>query len=106
MKYGNKKMVIDGIKFASQREGTRYCELKLLLKQGLIQNLEMQKKFLLIPTQKSLGKTLSLAAYYADFVYTENGQQVIEDAKGMRTTEYILKKKMMKFILGLDIKEV
>ena len=105
MKYGNKKTVVDGIKFDSKKEAARYCELKMLEKSGYIQNLELQKKFSLIPTQKSLGKTLSLVSYYADFAYIQNGLQVVEDAKGMRTESYILKKKMMKFILGIDILE-
>ena len=48
------------------------------------------------------------AAYYlADFVYKDKeGNVVVEDAKGMRTEKYLLKKKMMRAFLGITIKEV
>ena len=44
--------------------------------------------------------------YVADFMYEENGQQVIEDAKGVRTKEYILKRKLMLYRYGIRIREV
>ena len=33
----------------------------------------------------------------ADFRYEENGKLVVEDVKGVRTREYILKRKMFKY---------
>lgn len=68
-KFGNKKTEIDGILFDSKRESSRYLELKLLEKAGVIYNLELQKRFEIAP-KSSHGKALH---YIADFVYMENG---------------------------------
>ena len=120
-KYGNKKASIDGIFFDSKKEARRYAELKLLQRGGVIRNLELQKSFELIPAQYETyarygknGKRLAdgkrciekSCVYKADFVYTENGQTVVEDTKGMRTKDYIIKRKLMLFIHGIRIKEV
>ena len=101
-KYGNIKTITsDGIKHDSIKEAKRWCELKLLERAGIIQDLQRQVKFELIPKQEG-----ERAVYYiADFVYTENGNKVVEDAKGMRTKEYKLKKKMMLYFHGIKIKE-
>lgn len=101
-KYGNIKTVTsDGIKHDSIKEANRWCELLLLQRAGVIQDLQRQVKFLLIPKQEG-----ERAVYYiADFTYTENGKSVVEDAKGMRTKEYKLKKKMMLYFHGIRIKE-
>ena len=74
---------------------------------GEIDNLERQVKFELIPTQKKNGKVLERAcSYVADFVYNENGEQVVEDTKGIRTEAYKIKRKMMRWLYGIEIKEV
>ena len=101
-KYGNIKTVTsDGIKHDSIKEANRWCELLLLQRAGVITDLQRQVKFLLIPKQEG-----ERAVYYiADFTYTENGERVVEDAKGMRTKEYRLKKKMMLYYHGNKIKE-
>jgi hypothetical protein len=63
-------------------------------------------KFELIPAQRIDGKVVERACgYVADFVYMENGQQVVEDTKGMRTQEYRLKRKLMLWVHGIRIKE-
>ncbi len=119
-KYGNKKVTVDGITFDSKKEYKRWCELCLLEKAGKITNLQRQVKFVLLPTQyeKCLerdrkgnykkGAVIEREAYYkADFVYIDaTGRQVVEDAKGVRTTEYVLKRKMMLHFHGIRIKEV
>ena len=101
-KYGNIKTVTsDGIKHDSIKEANRWCELKLLERAGRIQDLQRQVKYELIPKQEG-----ERAVYYiADFVYTENGQKVVEDVKGMRTKDYKLKKKLMLYFHGIKIKE-
>ena len=98
-KYNAKKCVIDGIKFDSLKEGRRYQQLKLLEKAGEIENLELQPKYDLMVNSKRVG------FYKADFRYIENGELVVEDVKGMKTPIYNLKKKMVKAIYNIDIKE-
>ena len=121
-KFHSKKITVDGITFDSKKEYRRYCELALLEKAGQIQNLELQKVFELIPAQyenvsredyikskgkKTKGKCIERACNYkADFVYTENGKIVVEDTKGFRTKDYIIKRKLMLYIHGIRIKEV
>ncbi len=105
--------------YDSIREYRRAQELKLLEKKGIISGLQEQCKYELIPAQyeyyevkgiwkmlqkrKLLEKSLS---YYADFVYYRDGELVVEDAKGMKTKEYIIKRKLMLSIHGIRIKEV
>ena len=106
-KFGNRKTLINGITFDSRREAKRYAELVLLLRAGQISNLRRQVPFELLPSQKRNGKVIERPVkYVADFVYIENGQEVVEDAKGLRTKEYILKRKLMLWQYGIQIKEV
>lgn len=108
-KYGNIKTVLDGIKFDSKKEANRYAELKLLEKAGLITDLELQKVFVLQPSYiDKFGKKERPIKYIADFVYTENGKQVIEDVKSEATRknkDYRIKKKIMGY-QGNHITEV
>lgn len=106
-KYYNQKITVDGITFDSKKEYRRYRELCLMERAGEIDNLERQVKFELIPTQKKNGKVVERAcSYVADFVYNENGEQVVEDTKGIRTESYKIKRKMMRWLYGIEIKEV
>lgn len=125
-KLNNRSITIDGITFQSIREGNRYCELKLLQRAGKISNLELQKKYELIPAQyetvetneyykrgakKGQRKTKRICVeqslcYNADFVYDENGKTIVEDAKGFKTEKYIIKRKLMLWIHGIRLKEV
>lgn len=106
-KYYNQKITVDGITFDSKKEYRRYRELCLMERAGEIDNLERQVKFELIPTQKKNGKVVERAcSYVADFVYNENGEQVVEDTKGIRTEAYKIKRKMMRWLYGIEIKEV
>lgn len=106
-KYHSRKQTIDGYVFASKREAQRYLELKILEKAGEISNLELQKRFELIPSQRIDGKVVERPCYYVcDFAYCEGGNQVIEDAKGMKTEVYKIKKKLMLYKYGIAIKEV
>jgi len=98
-KFSNRKTVVDGITFDSQKEAFRYSHLKLLENAKLIHNLRLQ-----VPYELNPGGTHSLK-YVADFVYEENGETVVEDAKGFRTREYRKKKKLMLKVHGITIKE-
>ena len=119
-KYGNHKVTVDGITFDSKHEATRYLELKMLEKAGKIYDLQRQVKFVLVPAQyepdtvgprggKIKGKLIEKElSYYADFVYfdEETKETVVEDAKGVRTPEYVIKRKLLLWLKGYRIREV
>lgn len=100
-KYGAVKTEIDGIIFDSKHEAKRYQELRLLERAGEINNLCLQVPYILIDKSK-YGRSIK---YVADFVYSRNGLTVVEDAKGMKTPVYRLKKRMMAEKYGIKIKE-
>lgn len=108
-KYNAEKTVYNGIEFDSKREANRYAELLILERSGQITGLNRQIRYELIPLQKDeSGKCLERAvSYIADFVYKDiDGQTVVEDTKGMRTKEYVIKRKLMLYIHGIRIKEI
>lgn len=108
-KYGNTKVVADGITFDSKAEHRRWCHLKLLERAGEIRDLQLQVPFELIPAQVSAsGKKQRATVYLADFVYlrTKDGKVVVEDVKGAVTPEYRLKRKLMLERHGIEIQEV
>lgn len=109
-KYHSKKVECDGIVFDSKKEAKRYRELKLLERAGKIRGLRLQVPFELIPAQRDEnGKVIERAVTYrADFLYTdlETYQTVIEDTKGIKTKEYIIKRKLMMYIHKIRIIEV
>ena len=119
-KYGNKKAKANGRVFDSRQERSRYYTLQVLEKAGEISDLRLQVPFEIIPAiyetvevqlktkTKLVQKLVQRATHYvADFVYKDkDGNEVVEDSKGFRTPEYLLKKKMMRAFLGITIKEV
>ena len=108
-KHGNVKVEVDGIVFASKREGARYLHLSMLQRVGAISGLEMQVPFVLQAAVVLDGRKKSAVRYVSDFVYTENGVQKIEDAKSPHLRKhpvYRLKRHLLKTVLGLDIIEV
>lgn len=108
-KYGNKKVDYDGHKFASKKEMMRYKTLKAMQELGIISDLRLQQKFVLIPAQRIDGKLVEReCSYKADFVYVDNdtGKTVVEDTKGFRTDAYIIKRKLMLCRYGIQIKEL
>ena len=123
-KYGNKK--IHDLKsdqvFDSKKEYSRWKELSLLERAGEITNLQRQVPFILIPEQRAPGTETykkgprkgqvkpgpvleRKVTYIADFMYFENGEPVVEDVKGLRTKEYVIKRKLMLYTYGIRIKE-
>lgn len=116
-KYHNRKIIKDGMTFDSKKEYSRYRELLLLERVGEITDLQRQVKFVLIPAQyepdiigkrggRKRGKLIEREiSYIADFVYVQNGKQFVEDTKGFRTQEYIMKRKMMLYFHNIRIKE-
>ena len=108
-KYHSRKLETPDGTFDSRREYERWCELKLLERAGKITGLRRQVKFELVPTQRAPGKKGKVIEfpvnYIADFVYDENGRTVVEDSKGFRTDDYIIKRKLMLWVHGIRIKE-
>lgn len=108
-KYGNKKVIVDGYKFDSQKEALRYKELKLMEKAGVVKDLELQPAFELIPTIRTEHETLRKTVYKADFRYfdVKADHEVVEDVKGFKTDVYKLKKKMLLYkYKDIDFREV
>ena len=118
-KYHSEKVEILGMTFDSKREARRWFELTTLEKAGEIKNLRRQVKFELIPAQRepnTVGKRGGVkpgkviereVSYYADFCYEDkDGQTVVEDTKGVRTPEYIIKRKLLLWLYGIRIQEL
>ena len=95
-KYNNLITEVDGIKFDSKLEANRYTELKLLVKAGEITNLERQVPFVVSDAIDWNGKKLREIKYICDFKYHDNtgNKEVVEDAKGILTNLYKLKKSL------------
>ena len=111
-KYANRRAIVDGIAFDSKKEAKRYAELRLLERAGAIRNLERQVKFELIPSQRMNGKTVERACnYIADFAYEDgDGHYIVEDVKGYKKGQayslFSVKRKLMLYRHGIQIKEV
>ena len=125
-KYHNRQVrTSDGAVHDSQREAIRWTQLKLLERAGKIKDLKRQVTFVLIPTQREKttevykrgdkkgqlkeGKVIEYqVSYIADFVYTDSAtnELVVEDTKGFRTKDYIIKRKLMLHVHGIRIREV
>ncbi len=124
-KYGaNKAECRQGHIHDSRKEACRCNELHILQRCGEISSLQLQSKYVLIPAirehtgeyytkgakkgQEKPGKVIELeCAYFADFDYiTKDGRHIVEDTKGMRTKEYIIKRKLMLYVHGIRIQEV
>lgn len=129
-KLNNQKVEFDGKLFGSKREANRWAELRLLERSGKITDLQWQVPFELVPAQYEdvpTGEYYKIGArkgqpkykrvcieqsvvYVADFVYTENGEKVVEDTKGCKEgityNYFVLKRKLMLFKYGIRVKEV
>lgn len=121
-KYHNRKTRVSNGQIAdSRKEARRYEELLLLQRAGRISNLRTQVPYELIPAQyetyERYGKNGNrlkdgiklverAVVYVADFVYVEDGKTIVEDTKGVRTPDYIIKRKLMLHIHGIRIQEI
>ena len=107
-KYHNKRVTVGGETFDSVKEYNRWCELNLLKRAGEIRDLQRQVPFELIPAQRIDGKVVERSAnYVSDFTYYDKaGNFVVEDTKGFKTPDYILKRKLMLHFHGIRIREV
>ena len=122
-KYHSKKTRLsDGTVFDSRKEARRWQQLRLLESRGEIRDLKRQVEYELVPNQYEIverysdktGKRLKdekrlaerKVCYVADFVYTKDGEIVVEDTKSpvTRTKDYIIKRKLMRHIHGIVIR--
>lgn len=118
-KYHSTKVICDGMTFDSKKECRRYQTLRMLERGSAITNLKRQVKYELIPNQYAI-KVIQLKTkqtqkrilaerkveYVADFVYEKDGATIVEDTKGFRTADYIIKRKLMLWVHGIKIEEV
>lgn len=94
-KYGNKKVVVDNVKFDSIAEAKYYEQLKWLLQAKQIKSFKCQPKFLLQEAFKKNGETFRKIEYIADFeIHNLDGSIEIVDVKGAETKEFLIKKKL------------
>lgn len=118
-KYGNRKVATEDGTFDSVKEARRNAELQLLAAAGEIRDLQRQVRFELIPAQREPdtvgprggvhpGNVIEKACeYIADFYYIDaDGNAVVEDTKGFRTKDYIIKRKLMLYVHGIRIREL
>ena len=122
-KYKNKKVCVNGLYFDSKKEAKRFMQLLEKQQNGEISSLQTQVKYVLIPSQyesyerygkngqrlKDGRRLVEKECFYiADFVYIDNrtGKTVVEDTKGFKTKDYVIKRKLMLLIHGIKIKEV
>lgn len=104
-KYRAKRTTVDGITFDSRREADRYLVLKSMEEGGAIEDLRRQVRYELVPAFDVDGRHYRPVFYVADFVYRENGHEVVEDVKGMMTDVYKLKRKLFARRYGMSIRE-
>jgi hypothetical protein len=125
-KYRAVRTKVDGHTFASKREAKRYGELILLARAGHIRELKLQPRYALCPlvidradvrdvnAGEPSKRRCPVANYVADFQYEESDRGyggvswrvVVEDAKGMKTETYRLKKKWFEAQYGIEIREI
>ena len=116
-KYNNQKVRVQGILFDSKAESERYLELKSMEQKGEISDLRLQVTYELIPVQREPGEVGPRGGikpgkvihrpitYVADFVYIDDGEEIVEDCKGVKTEVYKIKKKLFRYRYGKDIIE-
>lgn len=105
-KYHNKKTEVMGREFDSRHEAERYMQLRSMEQSGIISDLRCQVPYELVQSQRVCGKMIRASYYIADFVYNRDGEEVVEDAKGVKTAVYQLKKKLMAVNYGILVQEV
>ena len=106
-KYGSVRVrTVDGIEHDSKKEAARWQELNLMLRARLIEDLQRQVRFELIPKQEGERP----CTYIADFVYIDRktGEKIVEDVKSpaTRTEAYRIKRKLMLYVHGIRIREI
>jgi hypothetical protein len=109
-KYGNKKVIADGITFDSRKEWSRYTELQLALKSGLIKRLEIHPRFELVVNGIKVCNFVADFSYFEVFPSDSLNEVIltVEDVKSRPTMTpvYRLKKKLLRALWGIEVKEI
>lgn len=97
--------------FDSAKEARVYDDLLIRLKAKEISNLRLQVQYELLPKQRlTNGKLERNVRYLADFVYEEDGITRVVDVKGYRKgtayAVFVIKRKLMKWVHGIEIIEI
>lgn len=90
---------------ASKREARRANDLTILERAGHIKDLQEQVVFIIAPSVVIQGRKRPAMKYIADWTYMQDGKLIVEDCKGFRTTEYKIKRHLMKAVHNIDILE-
>lgn len=98
-KYKAQITTVNGIRFHSKAESKRYLVLKSLYDAGQIKDLKLQ-----VPFDIKVNN-MKVCRYIADFTYIEGDKYIVEDVKGVKTPLYSLKKKLVKAVFDIDIRE-
>lgn len=96
-------------RYASGAEAQRAAALRAKESAGLISDLREQVPYMLVKGRRNAAGVMERSVrYIADFVYTDNatGETVVEDVKGVRTKEYVIKRKLMLAVHGITIREI
>lgn len=105
-KYRAVRCEVDGETFDSKREMREWLKLKALERRSAIRNLKRQVRY---PLEVN---GVIVATYVSDFEWDQgftslmNVAHIVADSKGVRTRDYILKRKLMKAIHGIEIREL
>lgn len=108
-KYSNERIVDqDGTKFDSKAEHRRWHHLLLQQRAKVIRNLERQVVYELAPGVTIAGRRRPPLRYIADMRYIDvaTGKTVVEDVKGAVTPEFRIKRHLMAWVHGIEIREI
>lgn len=108
-KYGAKKTYcVAGHKHDSKREAHRCDQLHEMFASGLIADLQIQPQFWFVIDGRQLKhRNGRRVGYQADFAYQENGQQIVEDAKGFAARDWPLRRAIFEALFpNYNLREV
>lgn len=100
-KYNARKTVMCGHTFDSKREADYYLELLARKQAGEIVRIGFQPSYTLLAGFKdNMGKNQKPITYTADFFVTyADGRHEVIEVKGMRTRDYLLRKKLFLYMM-------
>lgn len=92
--------------YASKHEAETAANLHALASAGVITALEEQVRYRLVPAQTGKIRNEKGITYVADFVYSDKDGRHVVDSKGYKTPAYILKRKLMAYLLHIEVEEL